>query len=45
MYRVTDFHSGTWENWEYLAEKLLEAYPEPVAFDASDFVSKKETES
>jgi hypothetical protein len=45
MYRVTDFHKSTWENWEYLAEKLIEAYPEPVAFDASDFVFKKETES
>jgi hypothetical protein len=45
MYRETDFHRSTWENWEYLAEKLQEAYPETVAFDASDFVFKKETES
>jgi hypothetical protein len=45
MYRETDFHRSTWENWEYLAEKLHEAYPETVAFDDSDFVSKKESES
>jgi len=45
MYRETDYHRSTWENWEYLAEKLQEAYPETVAYDASDFVFKKETES
>lgn len=44
MYRETDFHGSTWENWEYLAGKLHEAYPETVAFDASDFVSRKEAE-
>jgi hypothetical protein len=45
MYRETDFHRSTWENWEYLAERLQEAYPETVPFDASDFVFKRETGS
>jgi hypothetical protein len=45
MYRRTDFHISTWENWEYLAGKLHEAYPETVPFDAGDFVGKKVTEA
>jgi len=45
MYRETDFHRSTWENWEYLAERLQEAYPETVPFDTGDFVLKRETGS
>ena len=42
MYRETDFHRSTWENWEYLAERLQEAYPETVPFGAGDFVFKRD---
>ena len=45
MYRETDFHRSTWENWEYLAERLQEAYPETVPFVVGDFVYKSEAGS
>lgn len=45
MYRETDYHRTAWQNWEYLAEKLYEAYPESAPYDESQLFMKKEIES
>lgn len=46
MYRETDFHSSAFQNWEYLAEKLHETYPETIPYDVKiGYSSKKATES
>jgi hypothetical protein len=45
MYRETDYHRSAWGNWEYLAEKLHETYPETVPYDARTLGFKKEIES
>ena len=45
MYRKSDLHRSAYENWEYLAEKLHETYPETVPYDVSlGFGAGKETE-